>query len=252
MSTFGLLKKHYRGIPGFTFKDFMNPWKRKEVIGDCTLYLGDCLEILPTLEKVDAVITDPPYGIGALGKHDGGGGGAKSTWKHDPSVAKAFDMSRPSRAAFDAAIAASKEQVIWGGNYFTDILPPKMCWLVWDKCLHGFTTSDFEMAWTSFDKAARRFEYPCGNERGFAPLSKEPLRFINAHPTQKPVKVMEWCIKEAKEPQTVCDPFMGSGTTGVACANLGRKFIGIELKPKYFDIACERITNAYRQERLFT
>ena len=222
-----------------------------ERIGNATLYLGDCLTVLPTLAKVDAVITDPPYGIGGSGKHDGGGGGAKSTWKHHPSVAKAFDMSRPSVAVFDAVVNASREQVIWGGNYFADLLPPKMGWLVWDKCLHGFTTSDFEMAWTSFDKAARRFEYPCGNERGFAPLSKEPLKFINAHPTQKPVKVMEWCIQLCQDAATVLDPFMGSGTTGVACINLGRKFIGIEIHEPYFDIACQRIENAQRQERLF-
>ena len=218
-------------------------------IGNATLYLGDCREILPMLPKVDAVITDPPYGIGGKGKHDGGGGGAKSSWKRHPSVAKAFDMDRPSKEIFDAMIAASSAQIIWGGNYFTDFLPPKMCWLVWDKCLHGFTTSDFEMAWTSFDNAARRFEYPCGNERGFAPLSKEPLKFINAHPTQKPVKVMEWCCGFAPE-GTVLDPFMGSGTTGVACMNLGRKFIGIEIEPKYFDIACCRIEDAQRQQRL--
>lgn len=217
-------------------------------IGTATLYHADCMEVLPLLPKVDAVITDPPYGLGV--KHNGGGGGAKSTWKHKPSVAQEFDMERPSAAVFDALLAAGKNHVVWGGNYFTDYLPPSMCWLIWDKCLHGFTTSDFEMAWTSYNKAARRLNYPCGNERGFAPKSKEARKFINSHPTQKPVGVMKWCIEAAGMPETVLDPFMGSGSTGVACMNLGRSFIGIERDRRYFDISCERIERSLDQLKL--
>jgi len=222
---------------------------RCERIHDATLYLGDCREILPLLPKVDAVVTDPPYGIG--NKHNGGGGGAKSTWKHKSDVAKSFDMERPSGDLFAKILTGSGEQIIWGGNYFTDYLPPTMRWLVWDKGLEGFTTSDFEMAWTSQDSATRRFVYSCGNERGFAPKSKENREYINSHPTQKPVAVMEWCIGFLPKASTILDPFMGSGTTGVACAKLGRRFIGIELEEKYFNIAVKRIDEAYRQPRLF-
>jgi DNA modification methylase len=222
---------------------------RKEIIGDCTLYLGDCLEVMHTLDKVDAVVTDPPYGIGS--KHNGGGGGEKSTWKHKSSVAKSFDMYRPEKIIFDKMLSISKELIIWGGNYFTDYLSPTRRWLVWDKGLEGFSTSDFEMAWTSQDKACRRIKYSAGNERGFAPKSKEDKKFINCHPTQKPVAVMVWCLGFLPDSETILDPFMGSGTTGVACAKLGRKFIGIELDEDYFNIACERIRKAYEQPDLF-
>lgn len=214
-----------------------------------TLYLGDCREILPTLGKVDAVVTDPPYGLGK--KHEGGGGGARSTWRHSPTEAKAWDMKRPDDDVFRAVLAASDEVIVWGGNYFTDILPPSMRWLVWDKGLEGFTTSDFEMAWTSQDNACRRIVYSAGNERGFAPKSKEKLEFINAHPTQKPVGVMAWCLGFVPNAEIVLDPFMGSGTTGVAAVKLGRKFIGIEIEPKYFDIACKRISDALKQPDMF-
>ena len=203
------------------------------IIGNATLYHGDCLEILPTLPKVDAVITDPPYGIGAAQEkpHNGWADYGISTW----------DNGRPDRMAFDLMRAAAPVQVIWGGNYFTDYLPPSMKWLAWDKGQDGFSLADFELAWTNQNKAARRIHYP----RALA------LQDGKEHPTQKPVAVMTWSLKQAGMPATVLDPFMGSGTTGVACMQLGRKFIGIEIERKYFDIACERIENAQRQERMF-
>lgn len=222
---------------------------QKEVIGNAELYHGDCLEIMPIIGKVDAVVTDPPYGLG--NKHNGGGGGAKSNWKHRPEVAKGFDMQRPDKQYFDLMREMSGVTLFWGGNYFADILPPSMGWLVWDKGLEGFTTSDFEMAWTSRNNAARRMRYACGNERGFAPKSKEDREFINSHPTQKPVIVMQWCIQQIGSPATICDPFMGSGSTGVAAVNMGLKFIGCELERKYFDIACKRIEKAQQQLNLF-
>ena len=221
----------------------MEPWKRKEVIGDATLYLGDCLEILPTLPKVDAVITDPPYGIdyGGLlkGKGNGHGGPDRNGWKDYGSPE--WDRERPSREAFAAILSASSAQIVWGGNYFTDFLPPTMQWLVWDKGQRNFSLADCEFAWSSQRKAARIFDYP----------RSAALRDGKEHPTQKPVALMKWCIDRLDNPQTILDPFMGSGTTGVACMNLGRKFIGIEIEPKYFDIACERIENAQRQQRMF-
>ena len=213
----------------------MTPYKRKEVIGDATLYLGDCLEILPTLEKVDAVITDPPYGIGRDGelKSTGGNGGRKA---HE---FMGWDSQRPSQEVFALILAAAPMQAIWGGNYFADLLPPTMGWLVWDKG-QRIDQSDGELAWTSRQAALRI----CTMNR------VELLLDGTDHPTQKPVKLMRWCIEKMGMPETILDPFMGSGTTGVACMNLGRKFIGIEIEPKYFDIACERIENAQRQGRL--
>ena len=203
---------------------------RVEQIGDATLYLGDCLEILPTLPKVDAVITDPPYGIGitrsnrlAISRGMGGG-----TWDDAP----------PSPETLAAVVGMGKQAILWGGNYFG--LPGTRCVLVWDKENDGRDFADLEMAWTNIDAVARIFRMRPMNMDG----GKE-------HPTQKPVALIEWCIAKCAAPKTVLDPFMGSGTTGVACANLGRKFIGVEIEPKYFDIACERIDNAYRQQRMF-
>jgi site-specific DNA-methyltransferase (adenine-specific) len=205
-------------------------------IGDATLYCGDCLEILPTLPKVDAVITDPPYGIGKDGQ-------AQTTGGHGGRKAYDFlgwDAQRPSKAVFDLLRDRSEVQIIWGGNYFADILPPTMKWLVWDKG-QRINQSDGELAWTSMQAALRI------NTMNRVELLMDGTQ----HPTQKPVRLMCWCIDQAGNPETILDPFMGSGTTGVAALQLGRKFIGIELEPRYFDIACKRIEQAHAQGRLF-
>lgn len=210
---------------------------RQEIIGNATLYLGDCREILPTLPKVDAVVTDPPYGIGAdeaAAKNNGKWGWAyygESQW----------DRERPDAKLFDLLINAAAKQIIWGGNYFTDILPPTMRWLVWDKGQRDFSLADFEMAWCSEQKAARLIQYP----------RARALQDGKKHPTQKPVEVMKWCLDLIPDARTILDPFMGSGTTGVACVRRGLSFIGIEIEPKYFDIACRRIDEAYAQADLF-
>ena len=212
-----------------------NPWKDKCEIGNATLYLGDCLEILPTLPKVDAVITDPPYGINAARDRNS----QKDGWIDYPCGG--WDKERPSKDHFDALLRASEAAIVWGGNYFTDYLPPTMQWLVWDKGQRNFSLADCEFAWSSQRKAARIFTY----SRGAA------LQDGKEHATQKPVALMTWCIERLEFPQTIVDPFMGSGTTGVACMNLGRKFIGIEIEPKYYEIACKRIEDAQRQVRMF-
>jgi site-specific DNA-methyltransferase (adenine-specific) len=207
---------------------------RIEHIGDATLYLGDCLDILPTLGKVDAVVTDPPYGIAEKWK---GGFSTKHGWgkaKDESVIRNEWDGRPLDRDALRIVLAAAREHIIWGGNYFE--LPPSRCWLVWNKPERGFTLAEAELAWTNRDNVVRVFDCP----------RSEPDR---EHPTQKPVALMSWCVQ--KTSGVVLDPFMGSGTTGVACAKLGRKFIGIEIHEPYFDIACRRIEEAYRQPRLF-
>jgi DNA modification methylase len=200
---------------------------RVETIGNATLYLGDCLEILPTLPKVDAVITDPPYGIGFGASH--------TKWSANRGVVLGeWDAAIPS-VSFLLTIAP--EIIIWGGERFS--LPISRGWLTWVKPDAAPTFASTEFAWTNKDVPARHFSYAIGA------VNAERV----GHPTQKPEALMRWCV--AKTTGTVLDPFMGSGTTGVACMNLGRKFIGIEIEPKYFAIACERIANAQRQERLF-
>jgi DNA modification methylase len=203
------------------------------VIGNATLYCGDCLDILPTLSGVDAVVTDPPYGIG---KHGGRFRGRKGqNIRVLPNLG--WDKRRPGREVFDLMLQTAPAAIIWGGNYFADYLPPSKGWLYWQKLMGG-DFSDGELAWTSLDRAVREF-------------TKCPKNQGAEHPTQKPVAVMEWCLGFLPDAPTILDPFMGSGTTGVACAKLGRKFIGIEIEPRYFDIACKRIEEAHRQADLF-
>lgn len=208
----------------------------KVIIGNATLYHGDCREILPTLPKVDAIVTDPPYGLGE--KWNGGGGSKNSSWRFDPSEAKTWDMEAPNWMPELASIA--DEVIIWGGNYFA--MSPSRCWLVWDKKQNdSWTTGQCELAWTNLDRPVRAFRFA---------QCEQVNEGKKEHPTQKPLALMEWCFKWVSG-QLVLDPFMGSGTTGVACINLGRSFIGIERERKYFEIACERITAASAQGRLF-
>jgi DNA modification methylase len=221
------------------FKVFL---MREEIIGDCRLINADCRDVLPTLPKVDAVVTDPPYGInyGKLmkGKGDGNGGLDANRWKDYGTFD--WDTHRPAPEVIRQIANTAKDSIIWGGNYFADLLPPTMRWLVWDKC-QEFSLADFELAWTSQNAAGRTFRYS----------RPEALGDGRHHPTQKPVELMKWCLGFVPKAQTILDPFMGSGTTGVACVQMDRKFIGIEREPKYFDIACRRISEAYKQPRLF-
>lgn len=221
------------------------------VIGDCTLYLGDCIDIFPALDVVDLVLTDPPYGLSLAGGFGGVGrftpvsGGTCKLIKRREYKTNNWDSETPNQLVFDAVLSAGKTSIIWGGNYFTDKLPVNGAWLVWDKQNMMPTFSDCELAWTNIKRNnVKRIVFMQNGCMG----SKEKERF---HPTQKAVQVMKWCIQQAKNSELILDPFMGSGTTGVAAVQLGRKFIGIEREPKYFDTACKRIEQAYAQGQLF-
>jgi len=189
---------------------------------------------MPTLTGIDAVITDPSYGINIIS----GGGRGMNGWR-DYKADGDWDKKRPSKAHFDAILKLNVTTVIWGGNYFTDYLvAPHSCWLVWDKGQRDFSLADSELAWTNQDKAMRIFSYPRA-----AMLKENGL-----HPTQKPIALMKWCIEMFTNPgDTVLDCFVGSGTTGVACVQLNRNFIGIEIDPTYYAIAEKRIAQAQRQ-----
>jgi len=204
-------------------------------IGDAVLYLGDCLEILPTLQKVDAVVTDPPYGVGLQydsfeDSEDGAAQVAVSVvdWLIEkdiraaitPGTRIAFRYPNPTEMGcmyFPAGAGFSR----WGFTCFQPIL------------FYGK------------DPDPPNRKRP--NSKSFTEQSEK-----NGHPCPKPINLMHWLVDRAsRAKETVLDPFMGSGTTGVACAQLGRKFIGIEIERRYFDIACERIEKAYAQGKLF-
>jgi DNA modification methylase len=204
-----------------------------------TLYCGDCREVLPTLGKVDAVVTDPPYGIahvkgaGGLGKHN------------RRNIAPIFGDD----VDFDPSPwLGFKDVILWGASHYAQRLPHGR-WLVWDKLgeMKSFDSfSDIEVAWHNKRGAERLFRHMW---KGICQDSEKDT--TREHPTQKPVTLMRWCIEQCDRPESVLDPFMGSGTTGVAAVKLGRKFIGIEIELKYFDIACRRMSDALKQPDLF-
>jgi DNA modification methylase len=207
---------------------------------DVTLMLGDCRELLPGIGKVDAVVTDPPYGMNATTATMIGGKSsrwclptARSAWQWKPL---SWDDEAPPIVLTFPTLA--KEAIIWGGNFFA--LPLARGWLVWNKIIRNFSSSVCELAWTSLDRPIDAFDCSHGE------LASEG----KFHPTQKPLALMTWCVKKTKG-ANVLDPFMGSGTTGVAAVKLGRKFIGIEKHEPYFDIACRRISEALRQPDMF-
>jgi DNA modification methylase len=214
-------------------------------IGGATLYLGDCMDILPTLPKVDAVITDPPYGIGidrAMAASSGTKSGGMMA-KKGVYVASGWDDAPMSLELAELIISKGNDVIFWGGNYYG--LPASQCWLVWDKRVNG-NFADCELAWTNMSKPVRKFEWMWNG------MLRQGQEERNGHPTQKPLALMSWCIEQCLSPaKTILDPFMGSGTTGVAAIQMGRKFIGIEREPKYFEIACKRIEQAVAQPQLF-
>jgi DNA modification methylase len=195
---------------------------RVEQIGRATLYLGDCRDILPTIGKVDAVVTDPPYGIGHGARlHTG-------IRQQTEIVSSDWDSEAP-----DLSILPDVPSIIWGGNYFD--LPPTRCFLFWDKHPMPPTYACGELAWTSLDQNAAKW---CGRVGDDVAVSDR------SHPTQKPVKLMRWCLGFLPDAQTILDPFMGSGTTGIAALQEGRSFVGIERDEEFFNIACRRIRQA--------
>ena len=203
--------------------------------GGITIYHGDCRALLADL-RADLLLTDPPYGIGADEAAAKNHRRLRSGWKD--YGASAWDRATPAMETFVAMLAACRDAVIWGGNYFTDKLRPTQCWLAWDKGQRDFSLADFEMAWTSFDNASRMVNVA----RARALLDGK------VHPTQKSTDVMRWCITAVADrygktpPLTILDPFAGSGTTLVAAKDLGRRAIGIEIEERYCEIAVNRLS----------
>lgn len=205
----------------------------KVVIGNAELWHGEAEDVLPMLDKHDMLLADPPYQIEGTWS-----GGSSNGWGKYSKEAAEWDK-RPDWFA-DFVNAYGKPSIVWGGNYFP--LYASGSWLVWDKVVRKFTSGHCELAWTNLGKPVRAFNYTNGE------LATEG----KMHPTQKPLPLIAWCLDLVPEAKSVLDPFMGSGTTGVACAQLGRAFTGIERRRDYFDIACERIAKAQAQGQLFT
>ena len=207
---------------------------KKVVIGNAELWLGDCLEILLTLDKVDCVITDPPYGTGAAPR------GGK--------IAGTINLASGQSWEWD------NFSTDWVG-LIGDIPAAVFCGLAMVGKVYSAIHGDSQIVYVKTNPNPLGSSVEICVTKGFPKKGLNHISAYNAfngqvHPTQKPIEVMQFIVS-AINCQTILDPFMGSGTTGVACANLGRKFIGIEIEEKYFDIACERITAAQAQLRLF-
>lgn len=212
----------------------------KRRFADCTMILADCLDVLPEI-VCDAVVTDPPYGHG---------------YKSNSCCLKPKKGWQPNRgpqpmewnsAAYDPApiLALGVPTVLWGANHYASRLPDSAAWLVWDKRggTADNTLSDCELAWCNVGGSARLKMHMWNG------VCRDSEIGSHLHPTQKPVVIMAWAMEKAKIPlgAIVLDPYMGSGTTAIACIRTGRKFIGIEKDAKYFEIACERVANELKQ-----
>ncbi len=210
------------------------------------LYCGDSAQVLREHKiKCDAVVTDPPYGINAERIR----GSEANGWTDFTGAPQGWDKDRPPESLIRTVLALGKPTIVWGGNYFVDWLSAasktqQNKWLIWDKMQEDFSLADAELAWCSFEGAIRRI----GVSRGHA------LQDGKEHPTQKSLKVMQWCIEQlpnSKKGQVILDPFCGSGTTGVAAVSLGRGFVGIEREPHYFEVSLRRIKKELSQDKLF-
>lgn len=224
------------------------------MIANATLYFGDCLEVLPSLSSIDAIITDPPYCARERVKRASGGRGkprrgrfvAAKDWPEIAGDDRPFDPT---------PWVAFKRVVLWGANWYADRLPPgKTRWLVWDKRC-GTTSddnADLEMAWTNLKGPDRIFRHLW---RGICRDGEENIGRGQelVHPMQKPANLMRWCLQQAGivAGMTVLDPYMGSAPVGIACTEIGARYIGIEKIEPYFDVACERVLQATKQQRLF-
>ena len=227
----------------------VNPWKRREVIGDATLYLGDCLLILPHLPKVDAVITDPPYNVGL--------GSAAHAERQAGYVGQSDDLDEAEYAKLLSGcfrlITDGTMAIITPGNSNQTVWPkPKwtMAWLKTNGVTRTPLTVGQKMNHACWEPILvyGKLKTPPNSDVISLPIALQAD--AEGHPCPKPLQLFNRLLSFTDAP-SVLDPFMGSGTTGVACMQLGRKFIGIEIEPKYFDIAVERITNAQRQAKLF-
>jgi len=211
----------------------------------------DCMEYMATLpdKAFDLAIIDPPYGINFDGnttvKGKGGKAGTFSNKQHHDK--KGWDNERPSAEYFDELRRVSKNQIVWGGNYFADLLPPKKGWIFWDKKITNANNTNFsdgELAWTSFDCILRRFTY---DWIGFGYLNN-PQGEKKIHPTQKPIRLYKWLLKNyAKEGDRILDTHLGSGSSAIAALDGGFDFVGCEIDADYYAAAVKRF-NIHKQQ----
>lgn len=218
---------------------------------DFGFYNMDCMEGMKKMPDkcVNLAITDPPYGgvtKGGYMRNNEGGGVARH--RNDYHLAL-WNQDRPSAEYFKELQRVSKHQIIWGGNYFASMLPDSQCWVVWDKEKpEGVHFADVELAWTSFDCAAKIVHFAWNGMIQGNMKNKE----YKIHPTQKPIFLYEWLIsKFAKPGDTILDTHVGSGSSLIACHNTQHKYVGFEIDETYYKLAKERIARETAQINMF-
>jgi len=226
---------------------------KKTVIGECELYLGNCREVMLEIQRsgktIDALICDPPYGIGenniksaSRGKKFGGKAKEKASSVTYAKDYGAFSWDEKTcQEEIDLARQITKHHAIFGGNYYQ--LPPTSCWLVWDKENGDTDFADCELCWTNWKKAVRLRRHLWN---GMLRKNQEQ----RWHPTQKPIGIMQWVIGLCPPHETIIDPFAGAFTTGVAAVLAGKRFIGIEQDERYYRVGIQRIEQAYQDQSL--
>jgi site-specific DNA-methyltransferase (adenine-specific) len=208
-----------------------------------TLHNKDCLEAMLEMadNQFDLAIVDPPYGINRDGQQETFTKNPKHKRKHHKQ--KAWDNKIPSKQYFAELMRISKNQIIWGGNYFVEHLQKSMGWVYWSKGQPGLTMSDGELAWTSFDRALREITIN---------RCKIMQHGGSIHPTQKPVALYKWLLqKYAKEGDTILDTHLGSGSIAIACHDMGFDLTAYEIDEEYFAAASNRLKQHQRQLKLF-
>ncbi len=220
----------------------------KGLVSMIKLINDDCMNIMKDYDDnhFDLAICDPPYGVNITKYNKGWTTSKKCLAQSNIYGNNNWDNKKPDSAYFEELFRVSKNQIIWGGNYFTDSLTSKRCWIVWDKENDGTATADFEMAWTSFDSSARIYRHLW---RGFLQKGDYEKKI---HIAQKPVKLYEWILNNyAEKGQKILDTHLGSGSIAIACHYYGVDLLGIEIDKEYYDKAKERIDQLTRQETLF-
>jgi site-specific DNA-methyltransferase (adenine-specific) len=200
----------------------------------------------------DLAIVDPPYGIGADENAFKNGVNCKANGFKEHKKSN-WDNAIPTKDYFDELKRVSKNQIIWGGNYFTEHLPPVMSWIIWDKMQYNFSFSHGEMAWNSFNTKLLIFKYARGNESGFAPKIPSGMKQgLNIHPTQKPIALYKYCLENfANEGDKILDTHFGSGSIAIACHDYGFDLTACELDTEYFEKSVKRLKNHVAQQKLF-
>jgi site-specific DNA-methyltransferase (adenine-specific) len=226
------------------------------ILGKAELHNEDCMELMAKYPDgyFELAIVDPPYGIDADKKQNNaaeqrikadGKSKAGRGWKLYKNTD--WDSAIPNDDYWKELKRVSKNQIVWGGNYMTEFLPPSMGWILWNKEQRDFSLADGELAWTSFQKALRIFDYSRGS--AMSDNQKNGGRF---HPTQKPVKLYEWLLTNyANQGDKILDTHLGSMSSVIACHNLGFEIVGSELDKDYFYAGIERVKKAMSQQRLF-